>query len=116
MGLLKFYTDANIDKQVAIQLRQHDIIVIRCQDIGMDNVTDEEHLEYATEHGLSIITKDIDFRSLHFQWLVDEKTHFGIFYCADCQVGVIGRIVNECLTYFQITESVEDIINQFIDI
>ncbi len=99
MGLLKFYTDAHVDKQIAIQLRKYGIPVIRCQDVGMDNATDEEHLEYASENHLSVVTKDIDFRTLHFQWLAQGKTHFGVFYCANCQVGIIGRIVNECITY-----------------
>jgi len=67
MGLLRFYTDANIDKQVAIQLRQRGIEVTRCQDVGMDDVSDNEHLIYASEHNLSIISKDADFRVLHFQ-------------------------------------------------
>ncbi len=114
MGL-KFYTDAHIDKQVAIQLRQQGIIVIRCQDVGMDNASDEEHLAYATEHELSIISKDADFRTLHFRWIAEDKTHFGIFLCTNCQIDAIGKIVTECITYFQLAETDEDIINKLVE-
>lgn len=35
MRLLKFYTDAHIDKQVAIQLPRSRIDVVRCEEAGM---------------------------------------------------------------------------------
>jgi len=116
MGIIKFYTDANIDKQVAIQLRQRGIEVIRCQDVGMENASDEEHFDYAIENQLSIITKDSDFRDLHYEYLNEGKQHFGIFLCSNCQVEATGRIVSGCLIYFQLIESLEDVINELFEI
>lgn len=58
---IHFYCDAHIPKQVAEQLRKHDIHVVRCQDVGLDDATDEQHLHYAAQNNLAIITKDDDF-------------------------------------------------------
>ncbi|MDX2075798.1 MAG: DUF5615 family PIN-like protein [bacterium] len=114
--MITFYTDANIDKQVAIQLRKYGIPVIRCQDVGMDNATDEEHLAYASANQLTLVTKDSDFRALHYQCLSEERIHYGIFLCSNCQVEATGRIIKECITYFQLFESFEDVINKLFEI
>lgn len=116
MGLIKFYTDANIDKQVAIQLKKYGIPVIRCQDVGMDNASDEEHLEYASDNQLTLISKDSDFRALHYKYLSEERLHYGIFLCSNCQIDATGRIIKECITYFQLFESFDDVINQLFEI
>jgi predicted nuclease of predicted toxin-antitoxin system len=115
MEIITFYTDAHIDKQVALQLRKQGIPVIRCQDVGMEDVSDEEHLIYASENRLSVVTKDSDFRGLHFQWLSENRTHFGIFICLNCQKDSVGKIVRECTTYFQLAETNKDIINELVE-
>jgi len=121
MGVeIKFYTDTHVDKQVAIQLRLRDIIVVRCQEVGLANAPDETHLNYAVQNGYSVITKDIDFQDLHYEWMNSEKTHWGIFFCSDRSLSSIGKIVTECTTYYTMLKegvgSFEDIINHFFQI
>ena len=74
MAELRFYLDAHIDKQVAAQLRNHQVAVVRCQEVGLADIDDESHLTYASENHLMLVTKDADFRDLHFQWLQTAKT------------------------------------------
>ena len=120
MSLLKFYTDTHIDKQIAIQLRQKGINVVRCEEVGMAEADDEAHLEYAAHNGLSLITKDAGFRTRHFYWLSQSKNHYGIFFCADRHTAAISKIVNVCSVYAQLIEegagSLDDIRNEFFDI
>jgi predicted nuclease of predicted toxin-antitoxin system len=120
MSRLKFYTDTHIDKQVAIQLRQRGVDVVRCEEVGMATADDETHLLYATEHQLTLITKDADFRAKHFEWMSQDRSHHGIFFCAERHTAAIGKIVNACYEFAQLIESgagtLEDIKNEFYDI
>lgn len=120
MSLLKFYTDTHIDKQVAIQLRQKGIDVVRCEDVGMAEADDEAHLEYASKNRLALVTKDAGFRVRHFKWLSEGKVHYGIFFCADRHIAAIGMIVNACYEYHQLVEegaaTLDDVKNEFFDI
>jgi predicted nuclease of predicted toxin-antitoxin system len=120
VSLLKFYTDTHIDKQVAIQLRQKGIDVVRCEEVGMAEAIDEAHLDYAAQNHLSLITKDVGFRLRHFEWLIEGKNHYGIFFCADRHIAAIGTIVNACHEYHQLIEKgaaiLDDIKNEFFDI
>jgi predicted nuclease of predicted toxin-antitoxin system len=117
---LKFYTDTHIPKQVAIQLRAKDIVIVRCEDVGMAEADDEAHLEYAAQNSLALITKDEGFRARHFHWLSEGKNHKGIFFCGDRQTAVIGKIVNACETYHKLIVSgagqLDEIENEFFDI
>jgi predicted nuclease of predicted toxin-antitoxin system len=120
MSLLKFYTDTHIDKQVAIQLRENGIDVVRCEDVEMAEADDEAHLEYASNNGLALVTKDAGFRARHYDWLAQEKQHSGIFFCADRHHAAIGLIVKACLSYAKLVEegagTLDDIRNEFFDI
>ncbi len=120
MSKLKFYTDTHIDRQVAVQLRSRGIEVVRCEDAGLREADDETHLEYASQNRLALITKDVGFRNRHFDWLVQGKSHSGIFFCADRYRAAVGTIVNACYLYAQLIENgvgdLSDIQNEFFDI
>jgi hypothetical protein len=96
---LKFYTDTHIDKQVAIQLRQSGVEVVRCEEVGMAEAKDEEHLNYAAQNGLSLISKDDDFIRLHVKWQQSNQIHYGVFFCPYRDRPSIGLIVEACLYY-----------------
>jgi len=117
---LKFYTDTHIDKQVAIQLRQKGVDVVRCEEVEMAEADDEAHLEYASKNHLALMTKDAGFRSQHFRWLNEGKDHYGIFFCAERHIAAVGKIVNACYEYHQLVEegaaTLDDIKNEFFDI
>jgi predicted nuclease of predicted toxin-antitoxin system len=119
---LKFYTDTHIDKQVAIQLSVSGVDTVRCQDVGLEDVDDETHLTYATEHNRILITFDKGFRDRAFHWLALGKHHAGVFICKrglQSERG-IGVIVRACLFYHQAIEvgaaDISEFHNQVIDI
>ncbi|MAS37020.1 MAG: hypothetical protein CL610_23675 [Anaerolineaceae bacterium] len=99
---LRFYVDTHISKQVALQLRQRAIDIIRCEEVGMAEASDEAHLEYAANTERVLISADQDFLRLHRRWLDANKKHYGIFFCLNHLQGShgIGTIVEECAFYF----------------
>lgn len=98
MGL-KFYTDTHIPKQVAIQLQAQNIDVVRCEDVDLAEADDKTHLEYATQAGRILITKDDDFLRLHAQWIQEGREHAGIFFASRRNVAGIGIIVTTCIEF-----------------
>lgn len=118
---LKLYTDTHIAKQVAIQLRNRGVDIVRCEEVGMAEATDEEHLAYATKEGRALVSMDRDFKRFYFEWIEARKNHAGIFSISrkfQNNYG-IGRMVSELYEYWQLIEigagTVEkDIYNQII--
>jgi hypothetical protein len=92
---IRFYTDANLPKAVAGQLRERDVDIIRCEDVSMKYAADEQHLEYATAQGCVVVSHDGDFLKLHTKWQAEGKAHQGIVYILPDKQGIIGVIVNE---------------------
>ena len=86
--MIKFYTDSHIAKAIAVQLHNRGVDIIRCQDVGMGDADDAEHLEYATGQGRSVITGDADFLALDAQWHRSSKHHAGIIYLHPDRKGV----------------------------
>jgi len=42
---LKFYTDSQVPKTLAIQLREKGLDVVHCQDVEMGDAEDKDHLQ-----------------------------------------------------------------------
>lgn len=99
---ITFFTDTHIAKQVIIQLQNYGIDIVRCQDVGLEDATDDKLLEYATSHQRAMLTKDDDFLTLHSQWQLDLKEHYGIFYCPYRDRPAIGLIVKTCKEYYDL--------------
>ena len=91
--MIKFYTDSHIAKTIVAQLRQRNVDVLRCQDVGMDDADDVEHLEYATSQGRTVLTSDADFLALDEQWQSSGRPHTGIIYVRPERKDAIGTIV-----------------------
>ena len=47
---LRFYFDSHIAKAAAVQLREKGVDVVRCEDVGMADASDETLLQYATDY------------------------------------------------------------------
>ncbi|MBZ0280310.1 MAG: DUF5615 family PIN-like protein [Anaerolineae bacterium] len=96
---IKFYTDTHIAKAVAAQLRNRGIDVVRCEEIGMAEAKDIEHLEYAVQENRVVITCDDDFIVLAQEWAKANKNHSGIMFCLTHVQGeaAIGIIVKKCI-------------------
>jgi predicted nuclease of predicted toxin-antitoxin system len=90
----KFYTDKHIAKQIAVQARNAGVDIIRCEDVGLGDAEDFEHLEFATAEGRTVISADEDFPILHAQWQAAGKKHAGIIYIQPARKDQIGKIVD----------------------
>jgi predicted nuclease of predicted toxin-antitoxin system len=90
---IKFYTDSHIAKAVTRQLNRRGVDIVRCQDVGMENADDREHLEYAVSRGRTIITGDADFLALDALWRDADRSHTGIIYIKPENREAIGAIV-----------------------
>ncbi len=121
MNKLKFYTDTHVPKAVAAQLRAQGIEVIRCEDVGLAEVEDGEHLEYATSQGCTLVSHDLDFVQLHSQSVHDGLRHCGIVLFNRKFQGNIGKLVTELAEWHSlIAEGVgtveTDVYNKLIEI
>ena len=103
---LSFYTDTHIAKQIAIQLRDKGLNVVRCEEVGLAEADDEEHLSYSSSQDLVLVTFDKGFRDRAFKWLAAGRNHSGIFICKPDLQGTagIGLIVKNCQFYYQLVE------------
>jgi Domain of unknown function (DUF5615) len=121
LTLLKFYTDANIAKAIAVQLRNRGVDIVRCEDVGMVKADDYQHLEYATVHGRTMITGDTDFLRIHGEWQIAGRSHNGIMFIQDHLQGDkgIGVIVRDLILYHELVVNgaatvKDDIANQVL--
>ena len=77
---LSLYLDdcADVDTIAALlRLAGHQVSTPRIA--GTSGLSDREHLDYAAQHGYTLLTKDPDdFIDLHHQWLATNRTHSGI--------------------------------------
>lgn len=98
---IKYYLDTHISKAVALQLRSKGVDVVRCEEVGMAEADDLEHLEYATLHGRVVVSHDEDFLRKDKEWKEQGKRHAGIMSNAHNLQGKehVGRIINELLEY-----------------
>lgn len=96
---MKLYADTHIPKQVAIQLRQQGLDVMRCEEVGLAEASDIEHWHFAQQRERAILTHDDDFLVLASQaWNTNEQFS-GVIYGASHLQGRIGTIVRNCLAY-----------------
>lgn len=103
---LKFYFDTHIARQVAVQLRERGVDVVRCEEVGMAEAEDEALLNYAVQGKRALVSMDEDFQGWHFRWLEASKAHCGIFKIShDLEgEGGIGQIVKELFAYYELVE------------
>jgi hypothetical protein len=118
---IKFYTDTHIAKAVAVQLRNRGVDIVRCEEVGLAEASDLEHLEYALKHDRVVITNDDDFLATIKGWQSQGRNHVGMMYCLPHVqgTGAIGKIVNLCFELHELIEGgagtvEEDIVNHVI--
>lgn len=103
---LQFYFDTHISKVIAVQLRKHGVDVVRCEEVGLNEADDPDHLAYAAEHRRVLVTHDADFIDLHDEWLGLDRPHAGIIRIDPDLQGPpgIGTIVKRLLEYHELVE------------
>jgi Domain of unknown function (DUF5615) len=106
---VRLYADTHIPKQVAIQLRQKDIDIVRCEEVELAEADDNKHWLYAQQEQRTILTHDDDFLTLATQAWQNGETFYDVIYGGSQLQGKIGAIVNNCLTHQD-----DDLTNQVI--
>ena len=110
-----FYTDSHISKRGVNQLRSNGIPIIHCEEVGMADAGDDEHLEYATEHSMLVVTQDDDFTRLDAEWRSEGRPHSGIMFVPNHLRGTaqISLVVRELTTYYTLIMDDPDAIEEF---
>jgi len=77
---MRLYLDDDLDSNALIGLlRQAGHEVVSPRAVGTRGVSDEEHLRYASEHALTLLTANAgDFIELHEEWRSHQWEHYGI--------------------------------------
>jgi hypothetical protein len=77
---MRLYLDDDLDSNALIGLllqAGHQVVSPRA--VGTRGVSDEEHLRYASEHALTLITANAgDLIDLYQEWMSHEQEHSGI--------------------------------------
>lgn len=89
-----FYCDEHIDRALAKSLRSHDIRVVTAVEAGAVGWSDQQHLRYAADHGLVLITRDTDFLRLN----AEGYSHAGVLYAP--QERRLGQLIEWALLIF----------------
>jgi hypothetical protein len=91
---VQLYLDVHVDKAIHIQLHRRGVDVLRAQDNGAAELTDEELLQRATDLGRVIFTHDTRFKALVEEWQGQGRTFAGLLF--GNQLGVtVGTYVKD---------------------
>lgn len=103
---VSLYLDVHVDKAIHDQLRLRGVDVLRAQDDGTAEMTDEQLLQRATELGRVIFTQDIRFKAMAEEWQRQGKSFSGLAY--GDQLGVtVGTYVKDLELIAKATDHLE---------
>ena len=73
------YLDHNFHERIGLALRRAGFDVVIAKEVGNEALSDEEHLEWATEHCRTVLAHDrVDFTKLNLEWALEGRPHGGI--------------------------------------
>ena len=85
---IALYTDADITKALAEQLRERKYDAISAHKVGNSEIPDPDQLEYAIAQRRAILSFNIgDFRALYDQYRKDGREHYGIIVSPQLFIG-----------------------------
>jgi predicted nuclease of predicted toxin-antitoxin system len=92
---IRIYTDEHITALLSPALRRRGYVAQSCVEANALGWEDEEHLIYATERGMALVTSDAsDFVSMARRWYASKREHAGIIIAPEFsrrQVGILLR-------------------------
>ena len=89
---IAIYLDEDVHVLVAPLLRQRNCRAITARDAGQLGKSDPEQLDYASIHGMTIVTHNRgDFEALHRRYLAADQTHAGILIAMDNRPYILAR-------------------------
>jgi len=105
---VSFYFDEMMSREPSVQLGNRGITVVMANDVGMTKKDDlTEHLVYATQSGLVLVTMDRPFAGKASQL----TEHSGLICITGFRQDDIGGIVR-VLTQFAADHTAEDVVGQ----
>ena len=112
---LKFFTDENTVKAIAVELRNKGVDIVRNVKIGMMSDPDDELLDYAIKNNRIVITEDDDFLRHNKARLEAGLEHPGIFFLNPHVRGKkgIGTVVRFVLEAHRQVKSGEKNVEEF---
>jgi hypothetical protein len=103
--MLRFYSETHVARAITDQLKTNGVDIVRAEDAGLADASDEEHLVYATNQSRVIITGDSDFLVLDAQWHQVNREHAGVIYILPevrlKHRAVVGIVVKTLIFYHQ---------------
>ena len=106
------YLDHNAHPWLTRDLRPLGFRVTVAADVGNRRASDEEHLEWATEHGLVVFTFDVgDFRIIARRWAIQGRDHAGIILSEAPPRITYGLLLRRLLAFLDAV-SAEEMVNQ----
>ncbi len=80
MSLIQIYADEEaMDSDLVAALRSRGVATITPLDAGLVERSDDEQLEFATDHGCVLYTFNVsDFYRLHTEWVLGGREHAGM--------------------------------------
>ncbi|MBI5301222.1 MAG: DUF5615 family PIN-like protein [Chloroflexi bacterium] len=95
---IALYTDADITKTLAEQLRGLKYDAISAQEVGNSEILDPDQLEYAIRQRRAILSFNVGhFRMLYDQYWKDGRDHFGIIVSPQLFIGELLRRTRKVL-------------------
>ena len=105
------HTDEDVTNQLAALLRQRGFQAVSALDLGMIQRSDEEHLTYASEHNLTLLSyNERDYLNLARKWSLEGRSHAGILISDQFSLRQVGELLRRVLNFLnQVTA--EEMIN-----
>ena len=109
---IRLYLDHNAHRRLARSLGPYGFEVTVAEEVGNARATDEEHLLWATDHGLVVFTFDVDdYQLLAAEWADQGRVHAGIILSQAPPRLTYRQILRRLLAFLDAV-SAEEIVNQ----
>jgi predicted nuclease of predicted toxin-antitoxin system len=104
--MTSFYFDEHMNRAVADALIERGYQVVMAVDVGMESKDDDaEHLPYAAEHGLVMVTFDHPFAS---RTMSSDMAHPGLICLAYSIRENIGRMIEVLVEFAELYDPEQD--------
>ena len=95
---VSLYTDEDVTSDLALALRRRGYTAQSTVEADNGEFSDEAQLAYATEHGMAILTYNIqDFVSLAQTWFLAGRQHCGIILSEQFRQDQFGELLRRIL-------------------
>ena len=92
---IQIYTDEHVLPVLVEILRQRGYMAQSAQEAGMLDRDDEDHLAYATQNGMAVLTFNRNhFEQLARKWAASEREHAGIIISPQFDTEHIGQLLH----------------------